>query len=973
MRSRRLTLVLVAALWTVTACTGGKGAPTGTSPARKSTKTSATTQTPTGARPPLVSRIDPQATTRIVPATGPVVTLTGKVKLLSDQGAGLIANNGGGIISNNTGGLISDHGGGLVSDHGGGLIANNGGGIVSKTKYTALQAGAAGATAQEFLLADAEVTVHDAAGRLLTDAKGKPIVARSDGQGGYKLEARLPAENLVLRTKLWNGGELSAILTRPAAGAREVAIDTAATLGATYVLTRFVKGDQKTFDKLPAPEAERLRREIDSARGLIGKAPDYKAEALLALTDDLRKQAPTVDKTLADIEVLLLGGLGDGMPADRVALQAPHTLAVAADGTLYIGEASFGRVRTVSPQGQLTTLLDGTGGKLPYNVPDLMDMALAPDGTMYLVSPDARRVWKVAATGAPVAVAGGGTDPGPPNGRQATELLVEARSAALGPDGTLYVGEEKTARILAIAPDGSATKVQGPDWGGGGDCVALIAPADGTLLALRHKGDTGGSVWRRAQDGAWTQLLGGLAVGEGDMALAPDGTIYVVEEDGHRVHRIAPDGTTQAIAGDGVAAPGAPTLVTPAATAVAPDGTLYVADRRTNLVHARQPDGSWRLAAGATGDALVSDGFLPFNGPAGVAFDPQGLMVVAESTGHGIKRFDGKTLTTIAGGVKGDMGDDGPAVDARFDTPGALTYKGSDLLVLDSRNQRIRVLGADGIVRQLVGREKDPIEDPLQPGVPRAAFEHGIKGGSSIAVGPDGLIYWASSGGNQVARLRADNTVELIAGRPYGEDEKGDDAGDGGEAVKAGLTAPLGIAFDAKGDLIVADTGNMRIRKITGLQPGGTPRIAHVAGLSRMEMVARLFSLEPGWERAEEGADAATAMMVGPAALCFDAAGNLYFTEAGTSNIASLTIEGDSVSTETGLDLKLLPPVPPRVRKITPDGKIYTVGGPGAPLFDPAKGEGLGLPTGLAIDPQGRLVVVDVRENAIRLVPKGAY
>ena len=467
--------------------------------------------------------------------------------------------------------------------------------------------------------------------------------------------------------------------------------------------------------------------------------------------------------------------------------------------------------------------------------------------------------------------------------------------------------------------------------------------------------------------------MDGLNVGTGDVALGPDGSLYYVEENGKRVWRRTPDGQAAMVAGGEVA--GAPALVTPAALAVGADGTLYVADRRTNLVHARTPDGAWRRAAGASGEDQASDGFLSFNGPAGVAFDAAGRMFVAEGTGHGVQRFDGKTLARVAGGVKGDTGDGGPAVDARFDSPGAIAFKGDDLLLMDSRNYRIRAIGPDGVVRAFVGEQglTDAEKIPLQPGVPRAAAVHAIKGGSCIVVGPDGLVYFAASGGHQIARLRADGQVELVAGRPYGEDEKMDEAGDGGDPTQAGLTAPLGMAFDAKGDLIVADTGNMRLRKITGLAPGGTPRIDHYAGMGRMETVAKLFSLEPGWELTVEGTDAATALMVGPAALVYDQAGNLYVTESGTTNLAALTFEGDSIGTETGLDLKLLPPVAPRVRKITPDGKIHTVGGPGAPLFDPAKGEGLGLPTGIAIDPQGRLVVVDVRENAIHLVPKGGY
>ena len=56
-----------------------------------------------------------------------VTELTGKAKLISDKGLGILSNNSGGLIGNNSAGVVSDQGGSLISDHGGGLVRVPGG------------------------------------------------------------------------------------------------------------------------------------------------------------------------------------------------------------------------------------------------------------------------------------------------------------------------------------------------------------------------------------------------------------------------------------------------------------------------------------------------------------------------------------------------------------------------------------------------------------------------------------------------------------------------------------------------------------------------------------------------------------------------------------------------------------------------------------------------------------------------------
>ncbi|MGL5826860.1 MAG: hypothetical protein ACRCYU_18930, partial [Nocardioides sp.] len=93
-------------------------------------------------------------------------------------------------------------------------------------------------------------------------------------------------------------------------------------------------------------------------------------------------------------------------------------------------------------------------------------------------------------------------------------------------------------------------------------------------------------------------------------------------------------------------------------------------------------------------------------------------------------------------------------------------------------------------------------------------------GNPSVAVGfnmPWGLaidnqdrIYVADSGLHAVRRINVDGTVTTIAGTGTAGN-----TGDGGPATSARLSAPARVAFDAAGDLFIADAGNHKIRKVT--------------------------------------------------------------------------------------------------------------------------------------------------------------
>jgi hypothetical protein len=89
-----------------------------------------------------------------------------------------------------------------------------------------------------------------------------------------------------------------------------------------------------------------------------------------------------------------------------------------------------------------------------------------------------------------------------------------------------------------------------------------------------------------------------------------------------------------------------------------------------------------------------------------------------------------------------------------------------------------------------------------------------IDGPCGVALDGEGGFYIASVIQNMVYRVRADGTLNLIAGSNtsgYG--------GDGGPATAALLSGPCGVAVDSAGNLYIADSDNNRVRKVT---PAGT-------------------------------------------------------------------------------------------------------------------------------------------------------
>jgi hypothetical protein len=184
-----------------------------------------------------------------------------------------------------------------------------------------------------------------------------------------------------------------------------------------------------------------------------------------------------------------------------------------------------------------------------------------------------------------------------------------------------------------------------------------------------------------------------------------------------------------------------------------------------------------------------------------------------------------QTAVTTYAGTGGSGLVEGPARDAKFSGPVALVTYGQMLFIADQGNNRVRKITSDGTVSTFAG-------EASALGAPKA-----------IAVDPkDGTIYLAEP--TKIRRITADGSTTLLAGA----DVAGFADQPGSLARFKEITA---LAVDSTGTLLVGDSGNFRIRKVTktgevATAAGGATGNADGNGVNAQFVRFGGFTLEEG-------------------------------------------------------------------------------------------------------------------------------
>jgi sugar lactone lactonase YvrE len=282
------------------------------------------------------------------------------------------------------------------------------------------------------------------------------------------------------------------------------------------------------------------------------------------------------------------------------------------------------------------------------------------------------------------------------NGPAASARLDSPAGVAISGAGDVYIADTGNGAIRRVTPDGTITTVSG---------LSLFSPfgvavdSSGNLFVSDY---TAGSVYRKDTAGSVSTIADGLG-GPRGIAVDSDGDVYIAEYSMQRVLRITPSGQISTVAGGGTADPGdggqatAARLSSPAGVAVDSRGNLYIADRGDERVRKVSSNGVITTIAGTGQGGYTGDGGAGSSAqiydPHGVAVDSQGNVYIALEMNGSIRMVNSAGIIyTIAGGWSHDLGDGGPAIDARLESPQGVAVDGQGtIFIADTYNHRIRM------------------------------------------------------------------------------------------------------------------------------------------------------------------------------------------------------------------------------------------------------------------------------------------
>ncbi len=526
-------------------------------------------------------------------------------------------------------------------------------------------------------------------------------------------------------------------------------------------------------------------------------------------------------------------------PAGRIDIDSLDRIYIADTGNHVIRLIdSDGMIRTIAGTGQAGYSGDnGPATAAKLNTPS--DVAVAPDGTVYIADTFNNVVRKVAPDGTITTIAGIGAPGFSGDGGLGKDAkLNRPYGVAIGPTGMVIIADSYNHRLRALTaePVDSGPIDEEPE-------IEIVACTNevGSICTYAGTGFFGFN--GDGKDRQRSHLYWPI-----DMEFTPSGKVYVLDWNNHRIRQVLPDQTFVTVV-----------------------GTEFVGDGPPDQGDTRDPG-----APGLT---------IDLNHPVDIQEFPDGRMLFMAWHNHKLRQYDPQTglVRILMGGPVGFAGDGGPAKDARVNQPphGVLDAQGNFFLI-DQRNQRIRLIRdfasqrRDAMVETCAGSgtagfNGDGAALTIQFNFPTGTNPEPSGG---ITIGADGKVYFSDTNNHRIRRLQfngpnlTDGQITTIAGTGVAGN-----GGDGGPAVEARINYPQDLELGPDGKLYFADANNHRVRRID-LQSGA------------MEPVAGTGEL--GYSG--DGGSALTAKLNRPFGIAFDPNGNLYISDTFNSRIRKVKL-----------------------------------------------------------------------------------
>jgi uncharacterized protein (TIGR03437 family) len=459
--------------------------------------------------------------------------------------------------------------------------------------------------------------------------------------------------------------------------------------------------------------------------------------------------------------------------------------------------------------------------------------------------------------------------------------------------GNIYIADNYNARIRKVTPSGASSTILGNGLPGGGDLAWLDDPEA--------------------------------------LAMDSSGNLYVADSGRHRVLKMTPSGNISVFAGNGLpgyGGDGGPAtsayLNYPDALCIDSNGAVYIADYNNGKIRKVSVSGV------ITTVATVSS-------PTGLAIDSGLNLYVSDYNSAYIRKVSANSgfVTIFAGNgkLKGTA-TSGPATSIAIGEPYGLWLDSSNnLFITDWYNYVVWKVDIGGNATVFAGRpgiccyagDGGPAVSAVFEGPADIAFDS-----AGNAYIPDGLV-------NVVRKVDKNGAVSTVAGaNNYGF------SGEGTNALQASFYFPETLASDTAGNIYVADTGHLRVRKIS---PGNV--ITTIAGSGNLG--------DSG-----DGGLATNASFYSIDSLAVDSKGNVYIADFWANRVRKLTVATGIISTFVGTGTA-------GRSGATGAGTAFLLNGPEALAIDPADN------LYIADDDNGRILRVTPDGNVTTFAGNGNY
>ena len=344
-------------------------------------------------------------------------------------------------------------------------------------------------------------------------------------------------------------------------------------------------------------------------------------------TNDVDGDAVTVTATtkpswltLSTTEVSTLAGSTQGFvngTGTTAQFNSPSKVAVDAAGNMYVADSGNHIIRKITPSGVVSTLAgstqgfaNGTGIAAQFSNPS--GIAVDASGNVYVSDTNNHKIRKISTTGVVSTLAG--STPGFTNGTGVAARFGSPIGIAIDIEGNVYVGDTGNHKIRKITPNGVVSTLAGSAPGfvnGMGTTAKFYQPTEVSVDSM--------------------------------------GNVYVADTANHKIRKITPSGVVSTLAGSvsGFANGTGSTVrfSRPNGVTVDVEGNVYVADTNNHKIRKITIDGIVSTFAGSTpGFANGTENTAKFNQFTGVSIDASGVVYVADTNNHLIRKISQKIV-----------------------------------------------------------------------------------------------------------------------------------------------------------------------------------------------------------------------------------------------------------------------------------------------------------------------------------------